>query len=205
MLLALTPVAAFGGNELPQSCTYQTFKWNVMLRKSVAHETVRHPYSELTPEERDPASGCSVCEEDQETVDIPPLADFRVCRKLASQVRSAVAELIRAGEPIHEVVGYRVGRTRGDPDAAGNRTGFSNHSYGIAIDINPQQNGLYDNCLNFGSACRLIRGGAWRPGVAGTMTAGGAVVRAMSGVGLRWGGEIAGKQKDFMHFSPSGY
>jgi hypothetical protein len=31
------------------------------------------------------------------------------------------------------------------------------------------------------------------------------VVRAFAAAGLRWGGAAAGEQKDFMHFSPSGY
>jgi len=113
--------------------------------------------------------------------------------------------LQRAGEPINEIIAYRVGRTRGDADRNGNRTGFSNHSFGIALDINPKQNGLYHDCPVFGPSCRLVRGGPWRPGEAGALTADGATVREMKAAGFHWGGEIEGRQKDFMHFSPSGY
>jgi hypothetical protein len=189
----------------PETCTYKTYKWNVHLRQAVEVETIYHPYKDLGPDEIDPATGCTVCEEDQETIHVPPLAPFRVCKKLAPQIRAVIKELVRAGEPIYEAVSYRVGKTRGDPDENGNRTKFSNHAYGIAIDINHQQNGLYDHCLRFGPQCRLIRGGPWRPGQPGTLTPDSAIVKAMKATGFRWGGEIQGKQKDFMHFSPSGY
>jgi hypothetical protein len=201
-LISGAKVRAEGG---PETCTYQTYKWNVHLRQPVEVETVSHPHSDLSPDEIDPATGCTVCAEDQQIIYVPPLAPFRACKKLAPHLRVVLEELVRAGEPIYEIEGYRVGKTRGDPDEEGNRTRFSNHSYGIAIDINPQRNGLYDRCLRFGPHCRLIRGGPWRPGQPGTLTADGTVVKAMKTAGFSWGGEIQGKQKDFMHFSPSGY
>lgn len=95
--------------------------------------------------------------------------------------------------------------TKGDVDALGHRTRFSNHSFGIAIDINEQQNGLYDRCIRFGPACRLRRGGVWNPDQAGSLTRDSPVVKALGQIGLKWGGAIEGRQKDFMHFSPSGY
>jgi hypothetical protein len=96
--------------------------------------------------------------------------------------------------------------TRGDADADGNRTLFSNHSFGIALDINEGHNGLYDQCLQFDGNCRLLRGGAWQPGVDPFSLSGdGIIVQALQSLGLSWGGEIAGRQKDFMHFSPTGY
>lgn len=189
----------------PQTCTYETFSWNVKLKKSVDHTTVTHPYSELTPAEIDADSGCTVCEEDQELIDLPPVPPFKMCRKFAPSVRATITKLIAAGEPIEQVKGYLVGKTRGTIDAQNNRTGFSNHSFGIALDINPHKNGLYDRCVKFGKSCRLIRGGPWRPGTPGTLTADGLVVQSMKAAGFRWGGEIAGNQKDFMHFSPTGY
>jgi len=136
---------------------------------------------------------------------MPPLSPFRVCKVFAPVVRKTLLNLIQQGEPIYEVVGYHVGRTRGKIDVDGNRTKFSNHSYGIAIDINPQLNGLYDHCVRFGPNCRLIRGGPWRPGQPGTLTSESPIVKAMKAAGFRWGGEIEGNQKDFMHFSITGY
>jgi hypothetical protein len=204
VLALLSGANAYAGGD-PETCTYKTYKWNVQLRQAVEVETVRHPYSELRPDEIDPATGCTVCEEDQQTMYVPPLAPFSVCKRLAPHIRVLLEELVWAGEPLYEIEGYRVGKTRGDPDGNGNRTKFSNHSYGIAIDINPQQNGLYDRCLSFGPHCRLIRGGPWRPGQPGSLTGDCTIVKAMKTAGFRWGGEIRGKQKDFMHFSPSGY
>jgi hypothetical protein len=200
-VLATAPVAMA---DEPQ-CTYDTFRWNPATRTAVARETVRHAYRELKPEERDALTGCTVCSEDQAWIRVPPLAPFRLCKYLAPPVRDTLARLVAEGAPIEEVIGYRVGRTRGDTDASGNRTGFSNHSFGIALDINPKRNGLYHDCPAFGPSCRLVRGGPWRPGTAGTLAADGAIVREFKRLGLRWGGEIAGQQKDFMHFSPSGY
>lgn len=208
--IALLIAAPAAGRALAQevdgeTCTYTTYRWNVELRRSVDHRLVRHPYSSLSEEEVDPVTGCTVCEEDQRVVDVPPLEPFQLCAKLADRVEEVLARLILAGEPIFSVQGYRVGRSRGVPDASGNRTQFSNHSYGIAIDINPEQNGLYTDCVSFGPDCRLLRGGPWRPSAPGSLTPDGAIVRAFKALGFRWGGEIGGRQKDFMHFSPSGY
>lgn len=189
----------------PATCSYDTYKWNIYQRKAVARERVQHAYSKLADYERDEATGCTVCEEDQQWIALPGLLPFRMCRRLAYAVEPVLRKLVEQGAPIHKVVGYRVGMTRGDIDAQGNRTRFSNHSFGIAIDINDDQNGLYDQCITFGPQCRLIKGGPWVPGQTGSLDDGSDIVRELGQAGLRWGGRIEGKQKDFMHFSPSGY
>ena len=191
--------------EPPETCSYETFVWNVARSRSVQHVKVHHSYHELDPEEIDPATGCTVCSEDQEYIQLPHMASFRICKNLAPAVRTALSGLIASGEPVFEVIGYRVGKTRGRADENGNRTGFSNHSYGIALDINPGMNGLYTNCYSFGVGCRLLRGGAWRPDKPGGLSATSPIVEALKQAGFQWGGEIQGRQKDFMHFSPSGY
>lgn len=187
------------------SCTYTTYKWNTHLRRAVDHRVVQHPHAEMQAAEIDAATGCTVCEEDQVEIRLPGIDAFRVCRTLAPEIRKALLAVMNEGPAISSVVGYRVGMTKGAADADGNRTQFSNHSFGVAIDINERQNGLYDHCATFGQACRLIRGGTWSPDRAGSLTVDSPVVRALKGIGLRWGGEIEGNQKDFMHFSPSGY
>ena len=202
-LLAATVNAIADG---PRTCSYDTYTWNINLKRAVDRRTVIHSYDALEKNEIDAQTGCSVCREDQRLIGLPPLKPFYICHVFASKVRRVLAELLEAGHPIVAVVGYRVGKTRGDADTDGNRTRFSNHSFGIALDINPDQNGLYDRCLEFGPSCRLIRGGPWRPGdIPGSLASDGAVVRAFKAAGFLWGGEIAGKQKDFMHVSPSGY
>jgi hypothetical protein len=187
------------------SCTYTTYKWNTHLRRSVEHRTVRHSYSELQAAEIHDATGCTVCEEDQMEIRLPGVEPFRVCRLLEPDVRHALDQALQQGEKILSVKGYRVGMTKGETDAQGNRTRFSNHSFGVALDINERHNGLYDHCLAFGPNCRLLRGGVWDPARSGSLTSDSPVVRALEVIGLKWGGEIEGNQKDFMHFSPTGY
>ncbi len=187
------------------TCTYKTYKWNVKLKQSVKHKTIQHSYSLLNSNEIDSITGCTVCEEDQVKITLPNIQTFAVCKLIADEVQHTLVNLIKQGETITEVTGYRVGMTRGKTDKYHNRTQFSNHSFGIALDINAQQNGLYDQCMYFSNNCRLIRGGPWRPGHKGSMTNEGSIVRQMKRLGFLWGGEIAGRQKDFMHFSPSGY
>lgn len=186
-------------------CTYTTYKWNTRLRRAVEFRTVRHPYSELQPAEIDKATGCTVCEEDQVEIRLPGIGAFRVCRILEPQIRRALVAAMEQGQQIFSVTGYRVGMTKGELDADGNRTQFSNHSFGVAIDINARRNGLYDHCATFGPGCRLLKGGKWNPRRRGSLTVDSPIVKAFKRVGLRWGGEIEGDQKDFMHFSPSGY
>lgn len=187
------------------TCSYTTYTWNTHLRRSIDHRTISHLYSELQRVEVHQATGCSVCEEDQVEVSLPGIDPFRVCRLVAPAILSALDRAMEQGARIFSVTGYRVGMTKGEVDFDGNRTRFSNHSFGVAIDINDQQNGLYDHCLSFGANCRLLRGGAWIPGRVGSLTPDSPVVRAFKEIGWKWGGEIAGNQKDFMHFSPSGY
>jgi hypothetical protein len=190
---------------LPLTCTYEALIWNVDQKRSVEVSTIHHPYGELAPEEIDPMTGCTVCSEDQSLIHVPPFPVFSVCSRIAPGVQAVFEELNRKGAPIFTVIGYHVIKSRGPIDSKGNRTGFSNHSFGTAIDINPEQNGLYDRCIQFGPDCRLIRGGEWRTGVRGTLERNDDVVTALKSAGFRWGGEIAGTQKDFMHFSLTGY
>jgi len=201
LLLPLFASTAFA----QKTCTYTTYKWNVHLKKAVEFEKVSHPYSALERHEVDLKTECTVCEEDQVWVEVGDIPPFRVCKVLARNIKEVLYNAYRSGFPFNKVVGYRVGMTRGDVDEDGNRTQFSNHSFGIAIDINEDQNGLYDKCVDFSENCRLRKGGHWRPGVKGTLLKQEQIVRQMNERGLKWGGEIKGRQKDFMHFSPTGY
>lgn len=204
--IALIFFALSGGTALGgQQCTYSTYKWNVNDRKAVERRSVSKPLTELTVAEKDSETGCTVCEEDQVTLTFPGLPPFRVCKLLAPRVTSIITELQRKHAPLRDVVGYRVGMTRGNADRAGNRTGFSNHSFGVALDINTAQNGLYENCIRFNPSCRLIKGGTWNPKQELSLTQNSMIVSEFKHNGFKWGGEIAGLQKDFMHFSPTGY
>lgn len=189
----------------PSTCTYDTYRWNVNQRSATARERVEKPYRQLGPDELDAASGCSVCVEDQAEIQLEGIAPFRVCRKVAPKVEAQLRELQSQGVAIRSLTGYRVGMTRGDVDPEGNRTKFSNHSFGIALDINASANGLYESCYTVGPGCRLRMGGEWNPRRNPlSMTAQHPVVIAMKRIGFRWGGELEGLQKDFMHFSLAG-
>lgn len=188
-------------------CSYNTYQWNTVQQKAVARQRIDKPYARVTATERHATTGCTVCEQDQRLLRIPPIKPFRVCKYRATEIERILRTLVGMGEPIHTVVAYRVGMTKGEPDADGNRTQFSNHSFGISLDINRAQNGLYTQCFTWGPACKLIQGGHYQPekNIAGTLTADSNIVQALRSIGLQWGGEIAGRQKDFMHFSPTGY
>ena len=194
-----------GDRPLPPMCTYEVLTWNVEQKRSVETKTIRHPYRELSREEVDPLTGCTVCSEDQSRIDVPPFPVFSVCHKIAPRIHAVFEELKRKNAPIFTIIGYHVIKSRGKIDNMGNRTGFSNHSFGTAIDINSEQNGLYDRCIQFGPACRLLRGGERRIGIPGTLELHDDIVPTLKRAGFRWGGEIEGNQKDFMHFSITGY
>lgn len=206
LLLLVVPAHPFSAEAHPRTCSYESYSWNVRLKRAVNIFHVRHAYSKLTKEEIDPVTGCTVCLEDQVKMKIAGVPSFRICRKLAPVLKPTLEHLAHDGFPLYRIVGYRPGKTRGDVDANGNRTRFSNHAYGAALDIDPGQNGLYDDCIRFGPQCKLIMGGAWQPGEnPASLLPNGKVVRAMRAIGFKWGGEIKGRQKDFMHFSISGY
>lgn len=189
----------------PDICSYSTYQWNVVEKRAVNRQRIEHSYSQLELHEVDPLTGCTVCEQDQVTIKLEGIAPFKVCHVLAAEVKQILQQQLAQGQYLDKVVGYRVGMTKGPLDGSGSRTQFSYHSFGIALDINEQYNGLYDNCLSFDSRCRLLRGGRWDPRHPGSLSRDHPLVRAFKRMGLKWGGEIAGKQKDFMHFSPYGY
>lgn len=223
--VALDVVALAGaieppGRAEPQTCSYSTYSWSTTQRRAVNREWIEKDYADVTDDERSPDDPrCSVCTEDQVTVDPaahgwPELGPFDVCWAYADAVGEALEAIAADGSfTIREAVGYRAGRTRGAV-VDGLRTEWSNHSFGTAIDINASNNGLYRSCnirpltAENIAQCRLGVGGAWRPDAAPSVsiTRDGVVYRAfVEGVGWQWGGEIAGSTKDLMHFSLTGY
>jgi hypothetical protein len=193
-----------GGKAHASLCTYETWDWDSIHKKSVNHKKISKPVTELTEEERGQIAGCSVCEEDQEEVRLHSLPPFKVCKKFRDRIVRAVNQAVSVRFPVHTIVGYRVGKSKGPLNSLGQRTQFSNHSFGTAIDINSELNGLYDFCFRFGPQCKLIRGGEYRKEVFGAISKSSSLYKAMIAEGFKWGGEIDGKQKDFMHFSLSG-
>lgn len=131
----------------------------------------------------------------------------------AERIRRVFAELFAAGFPIEQV--RLVDEFGGDDDrsmAANNTSAFncrrvrgstrwSQHSYGLAIDVNPLQNPYVTGdgtVLPAGGREYLHRDGN-RPGL---ITARGPAVAAFGRVGWRWGGTWP--NPDYQHFSANG-
>lgn len=200
------------------NCTYHSSQWDVTKKRNTNGILVNKPYAQVSDDERDPADRrCTVCRGDQTRIDpkrlgFAKLGSFSVCWAYAQQVEKALETIAAAKDfDLKAVVGYRPGRTRGAV-VDGKRTEWSNHSFGTAIDLNAFANGLHANC-KVGKAtaesvkgCKLRIGGAWDPNGRPrlTVTAGSSPYRAFTPF-WKWGGEIAGDIKDFMHFSISGY
>ncbi len=187
-----------------ETCSYSTWDWNAEKQRAENFQDVVKSKRELTPEEWHSTLPCSICREDQQIIELADLKPFFVCRHVADEIETALGVARSAGFPLHDVIGYRVGRTKGLLNIDGRRSQYSLHAYGLALDINPALNGLYDQCEILSPSCRLRRGGAWRPGTPGTVTPGTPIYEEIAAMGWRWGGELAGRQKDTMHFSPSG-
>jgi hypothetical protein len=204
----------------PETCTYRTYSWSVEERRAVNRERVEKPYDEVDDDERDPTDPrCTVCLEDQSEIDpallgLEGLEPFRVCYAYRNAIEDALRRIAESGDfEIVEITGYRVGRTRGRV-VDGLRTEWSNHSFGTAIDINADYNGLYGSCdvdevtPESLAGCRRRVGGDWDPAShpRRTVVRGGVVYEAFTGeLGWRWGGEIEGATRDMMHFSLTGY
>lgn len=198
----------------PQAqCTYRTYNWSTVKKKAVNHRTVKKTRGELTAEERDPSDPrCTVCREDQVTLNLEGMPKITVCTHYADKVKAALEETVAAGFKIRTLIGYRVGRTRGRIKD-GLRQQFSNHSYGTAIDINARENGLYGKCRLKETPhtaadikrCKLRVGGAWDPKrrPKSSVVEGGPAHQAFTRF-WKWGGARTDKVKDFMHFSPTG-
>lgn len=195
---------AVAGRAVPTTCSYSSWVWDTRARQSVNHARVQKPYAQLTAEEKDPHSSCTVCEEDQEAIELEGRPPIYICKDYAGAVRQIMNTLMVAGFPIRSIEAYRPGRSKGPVDARGLRTQFSNHSFGTAIDFNSEINGLYTDCFAFGPGCHLLRGGAWQPGQPGTVTKDSVIYKSFMQIGWKWGGELVGRQKDFMHFSLNG-
>jgi hypothetical protein len=77
-------------------------------------------------------------------------------------------------------------------------TGFSQHAYGLAVDLNPFQNPYRNGDLVLPELASSYLDRGWvRPGM---ITPGGPVVRAFASIGWEWGGAWSSLE-DYQHFS----
>lgn len=114
-----------------------------------------------------------------------------VHKKVAEDVKAIFRDIQASGFKIKSV-----GRYSWRGAAASNNR--SHHSYGVAIDINPNENYMIKNG-------KIISGSFWRPGQNEfSITPGGPVVNAFARRGWSWGGNWK-SSKDYMHFSLTGH
>ena len=108
----------------------------------------------------------------------------------------------RAYPPDGDVTGsFRCRQSVPSPCVGGSASGrWSNHAYGLAIDLNPVEN-PYVGCgmSRDPRARRYMDRSRLRKGMVTP-----AVVRAFRSIGWGWGGEWSGETKDYMHFSHNG-
>jgi hypothetical protein len=180
-------------------CIYDYSVWNTLERRTSARIHVDKPVSALTEEEKGPF-GCTPCLRDQQSASLSNGLSVTVCRHIEKQVVQVLNQSIKDGASIEEIIGYRASLSRGDADPDGNRTLLSFHAYGTAVDINESWNGLYDHCTSWGPDCRLIKGGPHSLEDIRSLTPANPLVVGLKKIGMNWGGELEGKQKDFMHF-----
>jgi hypothetical protein len=96
---------------------------------------------------------------------------------------------------------FRCRQSVPSPCTGGSASGrWSNHAYGLAIDVNPVEN-PYVGCgrTRDRASARYLDRSKQR---AGMVTP--AVVRAFRSIGWGWGGDWSGDTKDYMHFSHNG-
>lgn len=185
-------------------CEYQFTVWNTKSKTSEGPFKVKKDYKNLTKNEIGP-QGCTPCEIDQEVITLSNKMKVKFCTKLAKSIKSTLNHILKNGYPFETILGYRASVSKGEAAMNGQRSELSNHAFGVAIDLNENYNGLYTNCFTWNRNCRLQKGGRYDPGHPLALTKTSLPVRFLKQAGLKWGGEISGRQKDFMHFSLSGY
>jgi hypothetical protein len=107
----------------------------------------------------------------------------------------------RRARPADEDVTGSFRCRRAVPSPCGSGSGnWSNHAYGLAIDINPIEN-PYIGCgrVHDPRMRRYVDRSRLRRGMVTP-----AVVRAFRSIGWGWGGDWSGDTKDYMHFSATG-
>lgn len=116
-----------------------------------------------------------------------------VHQSLAADVQRVFQKAQDEGFKIYEAAGYsyRVMNNGG----SGN---LSHHSYGVAIDINVNEN--YSR-----KGTTIYAGSFWNPAKSEfSIPADGVLVKAFESIGWKWGGNWSGNYQDYMHFSYTG-
>jgi hypothetical protein len=139
--------------------------------------------------------------------------ELMVHASVADDIVEVFGKLYEARFPMEQVVvaGPYVpgGPTTGDGNGTGGfvcrpvtgGTGYSEHAYGLAIDVNTFQNPYQRGGVVLPELASAYLDRGWvRPGM---IIPGGPVVRALAAIGWEWGGDWR-TLKDYQHFSLTG-
>jgi hypothetical protein len=132
---------------------------------------------------------------------------------VAGDLVDVFRHLYRARFPIESMGIARRADLHAPPTGDGNVTGsfacrpirdgtaYSEHAYGLAVDLNPFQNPYHKGDVVLPELASAYLDRAWvRPGM---ITPGGSAVRAFASIGWKWGGDWS-RVKDYQHFSANG-
>lgn len=141
------------------------------------------------------------------------IGEMIVHQNVAADVVSAFRKIFAARFPIENMVianGYDGDDPRliqHNPTSGFNcrnavgRSGWSEHAYGLAVDVNPMQNPrVSSGGIVPPEALAYVNRSPMRPGM---IVAGSRVVQAFTSIGWRWGGTYR-RAKDWHHFSLRG-
>ena len=143
----------------------------------------------------------------------PHTGEIVINAAVAEDVVTVFRKLYEADFPIEEMRLPTTADLKAAPTGDGNNTAsyvcraargqktWSQHAYGLAVDINPFHNPLVKRDLVVPElASAYADRGDVRPGM---IVRGGAAVEAFASIGWKWGGEWR-SSKDYMHFSQNG-
>ncbi len=143
----------------------------------------------------------------------PHTGELIVHRSVAKDIVRVFERLHRARWPIEEMRVTAKAELDAPPTGDGNNTGafvcrpargsseWSQHAYGLAVDINPFQNPYVRGDVVLPELASAYANRTWRrPGM---IRSGDAVTDAFDDIGWGWGGRWT-SSKDWMHFSSSG-
>jgi hypothetical protein len=143
----------------------------------------------------------------------PHTGEMILAASEAREVTTVFRHLYRERFPIEEMRVSSRRDLRAPPTGDGNNTSafscrfatqgasWSQHAYGLAVDVDPFQNPYRSGHLVLPELASSYTNRSWRrPGM---ILAGGMVVRAFAAIGWGWGGSWH-TVKDYMHFSSTG-
>jgi hypothetical protein len=139
--------------------------------------------------------------------------ELLVNARAAHDLVTVFGRLFAAGFPIERMRISSAAELNAPPTGDGNtteafacrpvrgQTAWSQHAYGLAVDVNPFQNPYHKGQVVLPElATAYLNRAEARPGM---VAPGGPVVRAFAAIGWQWGGDYR-SLKDYMHFSANG-